>query len=462
MNRILLVEDDALFRNLFVSIGQQAGLVIESVPSGVSVPSLLEEQSYGVVVISDAALGVFDGLSLLLKAVQPGCDLIMLLETADDEAVSTALHQGVSHCLPKPVHPGILLHTVQQCIVRRRLLDENSDLRAMVGLLQTGQALSTCLDPGEACRLIMHALAHEVDVARAIGFVKDEERLIALAHQGGDVCFPPLFLEQIGLLALQQASHSARPVRLLLSRENQGAEISGLREALIVPLVSHNAVFGCVVLFNDAGELLPQTLNSRSIAFLQEHGARALGNALKFEAARDMLFVDELTGLYNYRYLKTALEREIKRADRYVTQLTVMFLDLDNFKGVNDTYGHMIGSGVLRELGALLKKSVREVDVLIRYGGDEYTILLVETGPELGQRIGERIRRQIEDNVFQASEGYSIRLTASIGFACYPDDTTGMQELLNMADQAMYVGKASGKNCVFRVASPLAGAGRAN
>jgi diguanylate cyclase (GGDEF)-like protein len=149
-----------------------------------------------------------------------------------------------------------------------------------------------------------------------------------------------------------------------------------------------------------------------------------------------------------------------RRSDRYATQLTVMFLDLDNFKSVNDTYGHVVGSGVLRELGGILKRSLQEMDVVIRYGGDEYTIVLVETGPDIAQRVGERIRKQIESHPFLQSEGCHIQITASIGFASYPEDTNSMQELLSMADRAMYVGKASGKNCVFRVASPLAGAGR--
>jgi diguanylate cyclase (GGDEF)-like protein len=212
-----------------------------------------------------------------------------------------------------------------------------------------------------------------------------------------------------------------------------------------------------VVLFNDPSLILPSLKNERNISFLVEHGARALDNALRYTSTRDMLYIDELSGLFNYRYLKVALEREIKRADRYSTQLSVVFLDLDNFKGVNDTYGHLVGSNLLRELGLILKKSVREVDVLIRYGGDEYTIILVETGPDTAKQVAERIRHMIATHTFSSQEGYQVKLTASLGFACYPDDTTGMDELLAMADKAMYAGKAAGKNCVYRIVSPLVG-----
>jgi diguanylate cyclase (GGDEF)-like protein len=167
-----------------------------------------------------------------------------------------------------------------------------------------------------------------------------------------------------------------------------------------------------------------------------------------------MLFIDDLSGLFNHRYLEVALDRELKRAERYSAHLAVLFMDLDSFKKVNDTHGHLVGSRVLREMGELLKKSTREVDVVIRYGGDEYTIILVETGSETAGIVAERIRSQVAAHPFLASDGYDIRLTCSIGYACCPEDTGSKQELLDMADQAMYIGKAGGKNCAFRFIKP--------
>jgi diguanylate cyclase (GGDEF)-like protein len=105
-------------------------------------------------------------------------------------------------------------------------------------------------------------------------------------------------------------------------------------------------------------------------------------------------------------------------------------------------------------MAVLLKKSTREVDVVIRYGGDEYTIILVETSPETAGVVAERIRAQVESHVFLASEGYAIRLTCSIGYACCPEDSMSKQELLDMADRAMYGGKTGGKNCAGRFVIP--------
>ena len=462
--RILLVEDDCSFRDRFAEMAQEAGLVVDLAETSDETLTLLTNQTFALVVVSEPVCGSFDSLVLLerITAEHAGCGLILLTAAKDHPRFVSVRQQGVCHCIGKPIEPELLVHLLQLHVEQRRLNDENFELRAMAGLFQTSQALTSCLDPVAVSQLIVESLAGELGASRAIGFLKDGDRLDCLASQGGDSHFTPLFTEQLGVLVFQQVSRSMRPVRLLLPCQYHGPEQLDLREALLVPLHLHATLLGVVVLFNNPGQLLPPSFNDRSVIFLQEHGARALENAVKFTATRDLLYIDELSGLFNYRYLRIALEREIKRADRYATQLTVMFLDLDNFKKVNDTYGHMVGSGVLKELGGLLKQSLREVDVVIRYGGDEYTIILVETGPEPAKRVGERIRRQIEAHPFLESDGHRIAVTASIGFACYPDDTTGMQELLSMADRAMYVGKASGRNCVFRVASPLAGAGRTN
>jgi len=464
MKRVLLATDDTVFWAALRDLAREDGFEVARSSSLLELQHLVSESSYHVVIIDYALCqaGLVEMLQVCQQMVRLDSALVVLVDPDDENTACSVLTGGASHCLARTVPPSILLHEVRLCLERHQLRHENAELHAMVALLQTSQDLLHCLDPAEIFHLIAHALSREIGATRVIGFVKEGEQFSAVTDQCGTSCVTPLITEQIGLLLQQHIAHSSRTMRLVIPPDMHGSVEFDLREALVIPLLRQGAVLGCVALFNDVGLLLPPIKNDRSTAFLQEQGARALENALRFTATRDLLFIDELTGLFNYRYLKTALEREIKRADRYATQLTVMFLDLDNFKGVNDTYGHMVGSGVLRELGALLKKSLREVDVLIRYGGDEYTILLLESGPEQGQRIGERIRKQIETTVFMTSEGYDIRLTASIGFASYPDDTTGMHELLNMADQAMYVGKASGKNCVFRVASPLAGAGRLN
>jgi diguanylate cyclase (GGDEF)-like protein len=170
-----------------------------------------------------------------------------------------------------------------------------------------------------------------------------------------------------------------------------------------------------------------------------------------------LVYIDELTGLFNYRYLDIALERETKRVKRYGSSLALLFLDLDNFKTVNDTHGHRIGSLVLKEVAILLKKTVRDIDVVIRYGGDEYTLILVEAGLSEAALVSERIRRSIENQIFAEGEGLAVRISASLGYACYPLHTTTKQQLLELADQAMYRGKEGGRNRVLPALLPSAG-----
>ena len=182
-----------------------------------------------------------------------------------------------------------------------------------------------------------------------------------------------------------------------------------------------------------------------------EQSLRAFENADTFSKAKDLLFIDDVSGLYNHRYLDIALEREMKRVERYASHLAVLFIDVDYFKKVNDAHGHLVGSRVLAEFGSLIKKSVRDVDIVIRYGGDEYTAILVETACATAEMVAERIRRQVEAHHFAGSGLKTILLTCSIGYACCPDDTASKDVLLEMADRAMYAGKTSGKNRVERV-----------
>jgi diguanylate cyclase (GGDEF)-like protein len=126
----------------------------------------------------------------------------------------------------------------------------------------------------------------------------------------------------------------------------------------------------------------------------------------------------------------------------------VLFLDLDRFKLVNDQHGHLVGSQVLRRLSEVLLQCIRQVDTLARYGGDEFTILLVDTGIEEGLAVGERIRRTVAATVFEGSRGAPIRLTLSVGVAAYPTHGREHEALLDLADKAMYRAKSLGRNCV--------------
>ena len=157
---------------------------------------------------------------------------------------------------------------------------------------------------------------------------------------------------------------------------------------------------------------------------------------------------DDLTKLFNSRYLNVHLGREIKRSRRYGVMVSLIVLDLDGFKAINDQHGHLAGSRALFEVGQVIQETVREIDIVSRYGGDEFTIILPQTGATGAGIIAERIRASIEERAFLSEQGLAVRLTASFGVATFPDNGQTREELIQKADQAMYLIKDRGKNGV--------------
>ncbi|MBK5254663.1 MAG: GGDEF domain-containing protein [Vicinamibacteria bacterium] len=200
-----------------------------------------------------------------------------------------------------------------------------------------------------------------------------------------------------------------------------------------------------------------QPLESAAIAVLHEltHTVTvAVRNVQTFERTRRLTFTDDLTALYNSRFMALYLDRELKRCRRTRASLSLLFMDLDGFKNVNDTHGHLAGSRTLVEVGVVLERTVRDADVLIRYGGDEFIILFPETPLAGGLVIAERIRQVISSTKFLESQNIEARVSASIGLAAYPETADDVRGLISSADRAMYRAKTLGKDRVV-VASPL-------
>jgi diguanylate cyclase (GGDEF)-like protein len=458
MDKILVVEDDRFFREMYVSLLQTEGYAVDAACCGAEAFDLLSRYSYGLV-ITDLVMPDISGMEILsrVRESDPGIDVIVVTGNANLESAIFSLKHGARDYLIKPVNHDEFRHLVSQCMQQRRLIDENEELKNMLNLFQASQAIAGCLELDKVYHLMVEAVAREVGVLRALGLFQVDGRLELKNVKGLSACSAQRCSAAVMAHRAMNQPHSHLITKILLDELPADAETSveGIGEAYLVFVRSKGDVLGVIAVFNDPGQNLPDFYpREKNIRFLLEQSARAFQNAENYSMAKDLLFIDDLSGLFNHRYLEVALDRELKRIGRYGSHLAVLFLDLDFFKQVNDSHGHLVGSSVLREMADLLKRSTREVDVVIRYGGDEFTIILVETGPETAGIVAERIRAQIESHLFLASEGYAIRLTCSIGYACCPEDSVSKQELLEMADQAMYGGKAGGKNRVGRYSKP--------
>jgi diguanylate cyclase (GGDEF)-like protein len=191
-------------------------------------------------------------------------------------------------------------------------------------------------------------------------------------------------------------------------------------------------------------ELAPAIL--RALRILLEPASAALDSAIRLQRAEGLSVTDDLTNLYNSRFLNQVLRRETKRASRGGRPLSLLFLDLDNFKTVNDRHGHLAGSRALVEAAEVIRASARETDVVARFGGDEFALVLPDTGGRGAFAVGERIRERIAAHRFLEAEGLTVRLTVSVGVATLPDAAHGAEELVRAADAAMYRIKDRGKN----------------
>ncbi len=224
-----------------------------------------------------------------------------------------------------------------------------------------------------------------------------------------------------------------------------------IKSIMCIPIKSSEKALGVIEVFNKTtGE--PFTRGDfNQLIELVDQSSILIERALLYQKVEELSITDDLTKLFNTRYLNRSIEMEIQRSLRYRTSVSLIFMDIDYFKDVNDRYGHLVGSKTLAEMGQLLIKNLRSVDVVVRYGGDEFVIVLPHTPPAAAAQIAERIRKAVEKNAFLEKEGYTLRITASFGVASYPESARSKDELLRLADEAMYKVKYHTRNGVYAI-----------
>jgi diguanylate cyclase (GGDEF)-like protein len=217
------------------------------------------------------------------------------------------------------------------------------------------------------------------------------------------------------------------------------------RSIICVPLQSKHRVLGVIQLINCAME----SFGEQEMFFLHalcDYAAIAIDNARSVEKIQELTITDDCTGLYNARHLYKTLEAEVYRSARFGYEFSVIFMDLDHFKTVNDTYGHLIGSKLLQEIGFKVKSQLRLIDYAFRYGGDEFVILLPQTDKNSALVVAKRLQEMMRRTQFLSDDGLNLNIRCSMGLATYPEDAKSSHEIIRQADEMMYMVKNSSRD----------------
>ena len=212
------------------------------------------------------------------------------------------------------------------------------------------------------------------------------------------------------------------------------------------PLKTRGKTLGVIELYNVGKERFSNDADMLFLSTLADYTAIAIENSILFTKVEDLTVTDELTDLYNSRFFNQALDYEVEKATRYNYCLSMIFMDMDYFKTINDNHGHLCGSTLLKEVGEIIKVSIRNIDFACRYGGDEFVILMPETPKNMAQMVAERVRNKINENIFLKEQGVNCHVTASFGVATFPDDASTRTELIDLTDKAMYSIKNTTRN----------------
>lgn len=378
-----------------------------------------------------------------IKRVHPESSVIVVSDSASIEEAVRMIRLGAEDYLRKPINYDSFRLAVRRGIDRKALFDEDGVYSRYLNLVNSCQMISASLEEARVLSIVRSYLARELRSSHACIFTLDDKGALILQEADAN---SDNGMQEIFEIALR----AARIPDSLMGEEfykfvDRGPMTPGLFALRFQCSGEKDFFFVCL----SPKKPDPMAEFESRLKIMRAQIEVTGQNILRYKDVQAMAYVDDVTGLNNTRYLATVLDREMEKAKSQKTAFTVLFIDCDKFKLVNDQHGHLHGSKLLQEIGQKLKTYVRDTDSLVRYGGDEFVAVLTPCDLATGQIVAERIRKGIEKTDFLKDDGISLKITVSIGVAVYPDHAQSKEEVMEAADHMMYAAKNQGRNRVF-------------
>jgi two-component system cell cycle response regulator len=467
--KILVADDDQALSRTLSWILKENGYDVLTVPGGEHLFEHLEAEPFDLLLL-DIMMPKVDGLQLLQKVKSDprykDLPVLMISSMPPEEATVRSLGLGAADFIPKPFRVRELLARVKAHLrVGRELNQARAEARSRSEMIDIMQEVTASLKPEEIYQILVRRVAHGLNISRCsivIAGPDDDTGTVVAAFEN-----PMLHNLSVDLGKYPEIRRALATGEVVLVRDATTdqlyEEVRGRWSNGGLPVQTRSAIALRFSLRGEpAGVFFLRTttedapLNEQDVEFAEQvisAAVAALEKAYDLENAvmgqeqmRHLAETDPLTNCFNRRALMEKLEQEMDRAARYATMLTGMMIDIDNFKQINDTHGHLVGDRVLKQLSNLLKREQRSVDIVARYGGEEFVVLLPETTSAESRNFAERILRRVATHEFGES-GRPVRVTISIGIASYPGErVTDGESLLRLADNHLYRAKSDGRN----------------
>ena len=467
MDRVLIVDDDLMIKVMLEDILHAHGYQTYHASNGREAVRLVKEHTPEIILM-DIVMPEMDGIAAC-KAIRSATTLpirpsiIMVSNKSDKDAIIEALEKGADDFITKPVDNMELIARIHaQSRTRGFYREIYEDKKNLEMILDVTKTISSMLKTEDVLYTIVKRVADITGAVRCsiVLISKEDIGYVLASHESPTIKEIKLDLNKYP--EIREALKSKRPVVIEdISRHPLMAEVKDLvkdldrMNVLVLPIIWEEEVIGTLFLRT---RRLGKGFTEKDINLCQiiaQSAYHAIKNARLFEEVskekeemKTLAITDSLTEVYNHNFFYTRLEEEFNRTVRYETPISLIMMDIDDFKRINDTYGHRTGDHVLKEVANMIKKLVRKTDIVARYGGEEFSVILPHTNLLGAEEEAERIREAISSHAYANLTKETI--TISLGVVSYPSGKTIMNagDFVNLADTALYEAKRSGKNKV--------------